>query len=79
MVSEKSTKNDIGPEYSDTLLNSISCLHVPHFRSQAAIVYEKSTVFTFSYIKAYVAKFDLAVNEVKVNLGSSFEQTMIGW
>ena len=40
---------------------SISCLHLPTFRSQAAIDSEKSTVFTFSYRKAYVTKFDLAV------------------
>ena len=44
----------------------------------AAIVYEKSTVFTFSYRKAEVTKFDLAVKKVKVTPGSSFEQTMIG-
>ena len=30
------------------LIISISCLHLPTFRSQAAIVSEKSTVFTFS-------------------------------
>ena len=40
---------------------------------------EKSTVFTFSYWKAKVTKFDLAVKYVKVNPGSSFEQTMINW
>ena len=39
---------------------------------------EKSTVFTFSYRKALVTKFDLAVKQVKVNPGSSFEQTMMG-
>ena len=33
-------------------ISSISCLHLPTFRSQAAIVSEKSTVFTFSYRKA---------------------------
>ena len=61
-----------------TFINSISCLHLPTFRSQAAIVSEKSIVLTFSYKKVYVTKFDLAVNYVKVNLGSSFEQTMMG-
>ena len=39
---------------------------------------EKSTVFTFSYRKAIVTKFDLAIKYVKVNLGSSFEQIMMG-
>ena len=38
---------------------------------------EKSTVFTFPYRKAYVTKFDLAVKYVKVNPGSSFEQTLM--
>ena len=57
-------------------MNSISCLHLPTFRSQAAIVSEKSTVFTFSNGKAQVTKFDLAVKYVKVNPGSSFEQIM---
>ena len=47
-------------QYSHTFINSISCLHL-HFRSQAAIVSEISTVFTFSYTKAYVTKFDHAV------------------
>ena len=39
---------------------------------------EKSTVFTFSYRKAIVTKFDLAIKYVKVNLGSSFEQIIMG-
>ena len=30
-------------------------------------------------MKAYVSKIDLAVKEVKVILGSSFQQTMMGW
>ena len=49
------------------------------FRSLAAIVSEKSTLFTFSNRKAEVTKFDLAVKKVKVTQGSSFEQTMMGW
>ena len=49
------------------------------FRSLAAIISEKSTVFTFSYRKAEVTKYDLAVKEVKVTPGSSFEQTIMGW
>ena len=45
-------RNDLDLQYSHTFINSISCLHLPTFRSQAAIVSEKSTVFTFSYRKA---------------------------
>ena len=56
------SKNDLDLEYSHTFINSIRCLHLPTFRSQAAIFSETSTVFTFSYRKAYVSKFDLAVN-----------------
>ena len=61
----------------NTFITSISCLHLPAFRSQAAIVSEKSTVFTFSYRKAQVTKFDLALEKGKVNPGSSFEETMM--
>ena len=39
----------------------LSYLHLPTFWSQAAMVSEKSTVFTFSYRKASVTEFDLAV------------------
>ena len=55
------------------------CLLLLTFRSLAAIVSEKSTVFTFSYRKAQVTKFDLSVKYVKVTPGSSFKQTMMGW
>ena len=51
-----------GPRYKEVDLYSIRCLLLPTFRSLAAIVSEKSTVFTFSYRKAYVTKFGLAVN-----------------
>ena len=44
-----------------TFIYSISCLHLTLFRSQAAIVLKKSIVFTFSHVKAYVSKIDLAV------------------
>ena len=60
------------------VISSIICLHLPTFRSQATIVSE-NPVFTFSYTKAYVIKFDLAVTYVKVYPRSSFEQTMMGW
>ena len=71
--------NDLDLQYSHTFIYSIRCLLLPTFRSLAAIVSEKSTVFTFSYRKAYVTKFDLAVKLVKVTPGSSFEQFMMGW
>ena len=52
--------HDLGPrssnyldlQYLHTFMKSISCLYLPIFRSQASIVSEKSTVFTFSYRKA---------------------------
>ena len=39
----------------------------------------KIPVFTFSHRKPLIMKIDLAVKKVKVNPGSSFEQTMMGW
>ena len=46
------SRNDLDLQYSHTFMKSISCLYLPTFRSQASIVSEKSTVFTFSYRKA---------------------------
>ena len=43
--------NDLDLQYLHTLVKSISCLYLPTFSSQASIVSEKSTVFTFSYRK----------------------------
>ena len=45
-----------------TFNTHISSDILPNFRSLAAIVSEISTVFTFSYRKTLVTKFDLAVN-----------------
>ena len=45
-------RNDLDLQYSHTFIILISSLHLPTFRSQAAIVSEKSTVFTFSHRKA---------------------------
>ena len=45
-------RNDLDLQYSHTFIISISFLHLPTFRSQAAIVSEKSTVFTFPHRKA---------------------------
>ena len=73
------SSNDLDLQYSHTFIYSIRCLLLPLFRSLAAIVSEKSTVFTFSYRKAYVTKFDLAIKWVKVTPGSSFEQFIMGW
>ena len=55
------SRNDLDLQYSHTFIYSIRCLLLLTFRSLAAIVSEKSTVFTFFYGKAYVSKFDLAV------------------
>ena len=66
------SRNDLDFKYSHTVINSINCLHLPTFRSQAAKVSEKSTVFTFSYRKSKGTKFDLAIKKVKVNPGQSF-------
>ena len=46
------SSNDLDLQYSHTFIKSISCLYLPAFRSQASIVSEKSTVFTFSHRKA---------------------------
>ena len=43
------SKNHIDFEYSITFINSNSCLHLQTFRSQVAIVSEKSTVFFTFY------------------------------
>ena len=43
------SRNDIDLEYSYTFIYSSSCLHLPMFRSQAAIDSKTSTVFTFYY------------------------------
>ena len=73
------SSNDLDLQYSRTFIYSSRCLLLPTFRSLAAIVSEKSTVFTFLYRKAYVTKFDLALKKVKVTPRSSFEQFMMGW
>ena len=52
---------DLDLQYSHIFIYSIKCLLLLNFRSLAAIVSEKSTVFTFSYSKVSVTKFDLAV------------------
>ena len=46
------SRNDLDLQYSPIFIYSIRCLLLLTFRSLAAIVSEKSTVFTFSYGKA---------------------------
>ena len=46
------SRNDLDLQYSHIFIYSIRCLLLLTFRSLAAIVSEKSTVFTFSYRKA---------------------------
>ena len=46
------SRNDLDLQYLHTLINTISCLRLPTFRSQAAILSEKSTVYTFSHREA---------------------------
>ena len=55
------SRNDLDLQYSLIFINSLRCLFLPTFRSLAAIVSEKSTVFTFSHRKAYFTKFDFAI------------------
>ena len=71
------SRYDLDLQYSQIFIYSIRCLLLLTLRSLAAIVSEKSTVFTFSYRKAKVTKFDKV--KVKVIPGSSFDQTMMGW
>ena len=55
------SRNNLDLQYSHIFIYSIRCLLLLTFRSLAAIVSEKSTVFTFSYRKVHVTKFDLAI------------------
>ena len=41
--------NDLDLQYLHTFMKSISFLYLPTFRSQASIVSEKPSVFTFAY------------------------------
>ena len=55
------SRNDLDLQYSHIFIYSIRSLLLLPFRPLAAIVSEKSTVFTFSYRKVLVTKFDLAI------------------
>ena len=51
------SRNDLDLQYSHTFIYSIRCLLLLTFKSLAAIVSEKSTVFTFSYRKPKLPNF----------------------
>ena len=53
-------RNDLDLQYSHSFINSIRCLLLQTFRSLASIVSE-NPLFPFSYGKAQITKFDLAV------------------
>ena len=72
------SRNDIDLQYLYFFIYLIRCLLLLTFRSLAAIVSEKSTVFTFPTEKPKLLNLT-AVKQVKVSPGSSFEQTMISW
>ena len=55
------SRNDLVLQYSHTFIYLIICQLLLTFRSLAAIVSEKSNVFTFSCRKALVTKVDFAV------------------
>ena len=55
------SRNDLDLQYSHIFIYSIRCLLLLTFRSLAVLASENSTAITFSYRKAYVTKFDLAV------------------
>ena len=50
------SRNDLDLQYSHIFINLIRCMLLLTFRSLAAIVSEKSTVFTFSYRKACIGQ-----------------------
>ena len=58
-----------------TFISSISCQHLPTFRSQASIVSEKATVFN-SLEKPELPHLTMPKNRP---IGSSFEQYMMDW
>ena len=55
-------------------LTLVTCNYIPLLSAS-----QKSIVLTFSHVKAYVSKIDLAVKLVKFIPGSSIEQTMMNW
>ena len=73
------SRNDLDLQYSHIFICSIRCLRLLPFRSLAAIVSERSTVFTFFYRKGcYQIWLGRKIGQGHSS-GSSFEQTMINW
>ena len=69
------SRNDLDPEYLHTLIYSINCLHLITFRSQAAIVSEKSVVFTFSQRKLQICPCRrIGQGQPKVILSTNYDQ-----
>ena len=61
-----------------SLTQLVVCMY--HLSGHRLLYFLKNPLFSyFSYRNAYVTKFDLGVNWVKVNPGSSFVYTMMGW
>ena len=56
------SSNDLDLQYSHTFIYSIRCLLLPTFRSLAAIVSEKSTVFLFLIEKSKLPNLTLPKN-----------------
>ena len=65
-----------GQEMTFTLINHIPSLVVCFCQLSGLKI---SIVFTLSHVQAYVSRTDLAVNSIKVILGSPVEQTTQGW
>ena len=57
-----SSRNDLDLQYSHTFIYVIRCLLLLTFRSLAAIVSEKSTVFTFPIEKPKLPNLTLSLN-----------------
>ena len=67
-------RNDLDLQYLHSLMTQlIVCINqLPGHR---LLYFLKNPVFTFFYQTPWVTKFDIAVKKLKVNPGSSFEQT----
>ena len=68
-----------GQEMTLTFNTHIPSCAPTNFQVTGCYTFLKVHCFHFSHRNAYVTKFDLGVNQVKVNPGSSFVQTMMGW
>ena len=73
------SRNDLDLQYSHIFIYSIRCLLLLPFKSLAAIVSEKLTVFTFSNGKAQVTKFDLVVKRSRSSQGHHLNKLWCAW